>query len=99
MAEASHEIAQSVGEVQAGLRPDDSPQTFLDNLPPWFNLVLGLDDLEDAYLNMPRSPSHARANIVAVWCPTKRQWRFSEALCCLFGFSSVVRSFITDSHA
>ena len=93
LGEAIHALFAAIVWQWAAVRPDAPVHEVLAALPDWAQAVLGLDDLKDAFNQMPRSRKHARYNNVAIWSPERRCWLFYPAKCCLFGFASVVRSF------
>ena len=63
------------------------------DLPDWFQLQLGTDDLPDAFRGCPIHPDQQRAAVVAVWSPSHGAWRFGVMNGCPYGLGSVVVTF------
>ena len=63
------------------------------DLPGWFQLQLGTDDLPDAFRGCPIHPSQQRAAVVAVWDAADHGWKFGVMKGCPFGLGSVVVTF------
>ena len=59
------------GEWQAD--PDQALEVLLDLLPDWIQLVIGLNDLLDAYRQCPNAPWQAYLNIVG-FCIASKAW-------------------------
>ena len=68
-------------------------QEVYGELPPWFHLQTGTDDLPDAFRGCPVKPDQQRAAVVAVWDPHADAWRFGVMKGCPFGLGSVVVTF------
>ena len=75
------------------LGPEASTAAVLEVLPEWFQPVLGVDDLPDAYRGCPIHPDDQRGCIVAYWDPARQKWSFSESRAMLFGLSAAVLGF------
>ena len=68
-------------------------QEVYGELPPWFHLQMGTDDLPDAFRGCPVKPDQQRAAVVSVWDPHAEAWRFGVMKGCPFGLGSVVVTF------
>ena len=89
MAETIFTIGLVIVPAMAHLLAQKAQDTY-GELPPWFQLQLGTDDLPDAFRGCPVHPDQQRASVVAVWHPTEKAWRFGVMRGCPFGIGSVV---------
>ena len=59
----------------------------------WFDLGLALQDMSDAYRQVPIDPQHQRANVVCWFATGLKKWQFAVVRGMVFGVSSAVLTF------
>ncbi len=86
-------MSREVSYEEAGLPAEAPTEQVLKAMPCWFNPVMGLDDLPDAYRGCPIRPEDQRGCIVAYWDTGRATWMFAESRAMLFGLVSAVLAF------
>ena len=62
-------------------------------LPRWFEPVMGVEDLPDAYRGVPLRPEDAKIAVVAFWSAKLNSWAFAVSRAMLFSLSAAVIHF------
>ena len=62
-------------------------------MPDWFQLVIGLNDLLDAYRQCPNAPSQAHLNVVGFWHSLVKEWVYVVLKGHVFGKLAAVLNF------
>jgi len=83
----------AIAAAHGKLGRDALTQEVLGTLPEWFEPLLGLDDLPDAYRGCPVRNEDRRGCIVAFWDEPRQAWRFAESRALLFGLGAAVQAF------
>ena len=79
--------------IHVGVSPEQSLAELLKLLPDWFQLVIGLNDLLDAYRQCPNAPNQAHLNVVGFLHSLLKEWVYMVLKGHVFGKLAAVLNF------
>ena len=75
-----------------GIDLQQGTENLVKLLPEWLDASMFIQDMVDAYRQVPVKPDHLAATVIAVWVPDAG-WAFTIMYGCPFGMSSAVLNF------